>query len=993
MLVKLQLLYTHTPIFAIVNTYTDKAEQVSNNTVRKQTIPLKNGTSIVKRIQKSGIRKNQDTQLKKQCPEKNSDDGVVQKTKADMHTKCSTKYGRIIPCILKDLDRVQDVEEALRPWENKIDNKKKSIILKQQMKWDRALEIFNWFYQNSHELNVNHYNIMIRVLGRAHKWTLLEGLWNQMNARGIVATNSTYETLIDVYSKAGRREGALFWLETIRVQKNGVQKNQDTQLKKQCPEKNSDDGVLEKRKIGVHTKRSAKGVSYGGIIPFILKDLDMIQDVEEALRPWEIQINNKERSIILKQQMKWDRAIEIFNWFDENSHELNVIHYNIMIRIIGKARKWTVLEGLWNQMNARGIVATNSTYGTLIDVYSEAGLREDALFWFETMLEHGIEPDEVTMVTVVQLYKKAGGLQKAEEFFRKWSLGEPLRPNNHYMTDALELDERTLFFKASFGSHTYNTWVDAYGKAGQLKKSSETFVKMLKQGIPPTTVTFNTMIHICGNHGRLEEASSLLQKMEELQCSPNTRTYNTLISLHTKHNDIDMATKYFKRMKESCLEPDHVSYRKLLYAYSIRKMVCEAEELITEMDEKGLEIDQFTQSALTRMYIEAGMLQRSLLWFQKFHLAGNMTSECYAANIDAYGEHGHISEAEKVFLWCQERKNLSVLEFNVMIKAYGIGKCYDKACQLLDSMNTHGVVADTCSYSSLIQILATADQPHIAKPYLKKMQMAGLVTNCIPYRAVISSFVKLGQLEMAEGVYKEMIRHGVKPDDMVYGVLINALYDAGRVKEAVSYADEMKRAGLPGNTVISNSLIKLYTKVGYLKEAQETYKLLQSSEEGPAVYSSNCMIDLYTRQSMVDQAKEIFETLKKNGTANEFSFAMMLCLYKKIERFDEAIQIANQMRKLGLLTDSLSYNTVLDLYATAGRPKEAVETFKDMVTASIQLHDCGLRSLRNLLLRCGASRQALDKLQVLMKKDASHGLQAWMSALTSVLEIDDYDNK
>lgn len=36
-------------------------------------------------------------------------------------------------------------------------------------------------------------------------------------------------------------------------------------------------------------------------------------------------INNKERSIILKQQLKWDRALEIFNWFLDNSHELNVI--------------------------------------------------------------------------------------------------------------------------------------------------------------------------------------------------------------------------------------------------------------------------------------------------------------------------------------------------------------------------------------------------------------------------------------------------------------------------------------------------------------------------------------------------------------------------------------------------------------------------------------------------------------------------------------------
>ncbi|CAK8572906.1 unnamed protein product [Lathyrus sativus] len=779
-----------------------------------------------------------------------------------------------------------------------------------------------------------------------------------------------------------------------RVQRSGVRKSQDTLLKKQGPEKNSQDGVLQNKKLGVHTKCSTKRVSYGGIIPSILNDLDTIQDVEEALRPWENKINNKERSIILKQQLKWGRALEIFNWFNHNSHELNVIHYNIMIRILGKSREWTFLEGLWNQMNARGIVATNSTYGTLIDVYSKAGLKEDALFWLETMLEHGIEPDEVTMVSVVQLYKKAGEFQKAEEFFKKWSLGEPLRPsNNNHMKAALELDERASFSNVSFGSHTYNTLIDTYGKAGQLKEASETFAKMLKQGIPPTTVTFNTMIHICGNHGRLEELSSLLQKMEELRCSPDTRTYNILISLHTKHNDIDMATKYFKRMKAARLEPDLVSYRTLLYAYSIRKMVCEAEELISEMDKKGLQIDQFTQSALTRMYIEAGMLERSLLWFHRFHLAGNMTSECYAANIDAYGEDGHILEAEKVFIWCQERKKLSVLEFNVMIKAYGKGKCYDKACQLFDSMDKHSVAADRCSYSSLIQILASADQPHIAKPYLKKMQVAGLVTNCIPYCAVISSFVKLGQLEMAEDVYKEMIGYGVKPDVIVYGVLINALFDAGRVKEALYYADELKRAGLPGNAVIYNSLMKLYTKVGYLKEAQETYKLLQSSEEGPAVYSSNCMIGLYTKQSMVDPAKEIFETLKKNGTANEFSYAMMLFLYKKSERFDEAIQIAKQMRKLGLLTDSLSYNNVLDLYANAGRPKEAIQTFKDMVTASIQLDDCSLRSLRNLLLRYGASRQALDKLQVSMKKDTSNGLRAWMSALTSVLEMDEYGNK
>ena len=51
-------------------------------------------------------------------------------------------------------------------------------------------------------------------------------------------------------------------------------------------------------------------------------------------------------------------------------------------------------------MNARGIAATCSTYGTLIDVYSKGGRRDDALSWLDMMLGQGVQPDEVTMVIV-----------------------------------------------------------------------------------------------------------------------------------------------------------------------------------------------------------------------------------------------------------------------------------------------------------------------------------------------------------------------------------------------------------------------------------------------------------------------------------------------------------------------------------------------------------------------------------------------------------------
>ncbi|XP_059634035.1 pentatricopeptide repeat-containing protein At3g23020 [Cornus florida] len=750
-------------------------------------------------------------------------------------------------------------------------------------------------------------------------------------------------------------------------------------------------GVMGK----VHTKCSMKWVRYGGCVPAILEALETVSDLDEALRPWEESLTNKERSIILKEQSSWERALQIFEWFKRKGcYELNVIHYNIMLRILGKARRWGLVESLWDEMGKRSIVPINSTYGTLIDVYSKGGLKEAALHWLELMNKQGMEPDEVTMGIVVQTYKKAGEFEKAEQFFKKWSSGISSTGDGRTITPTTSVivngDSQP---HVHLSSYTYNTLIDTFGKAGQLKEASETFSRMLRDGIVPNTVTFNTMIHICGNYGQLEEVVSLMHKMEELRCAPDTRTYNILISLHAKHDDIKMAAKYLTEMKEASLEPDLVSYRTLLYAFSIRHMVCEAEELVSEMDRRGLEIDEFTQSALTRMYIEAGMLEKSWLWFKRFHLEGNMSSECYSANIDAFGERGHVLEAEKVFISCQEGKKLTVVEFNVMVKAYGISKRYEKACQLFDNMEKHDVVPDKCSYNSLIQLLATAELPHLALPYVRKMQEAGLVSDCIPYCAVISSFVKLGQLDMAEGVFTEMVRFNVQPDVVVFGVLINAFADIGCVKEALRYVDAMRDAGISMNAVIYNSLIKLYTKVGYLNEAQETYKMLQAFEMGPDLYSSNCMIDLYTERSMVKEAENIFENLKRKGDANEFSYAMMLCMYKRIGMFKEAVHIAQKMKELGLLTDLLSYNHVLGLYALYGRFREAVGTFKEMMSSTIQPDDSTFKSLGVVLVKCGVPKQAVGKLEATRKKDTKAGLQTWVSTLDSVVgvDIDDVD--
>ncbi|CAA6658968.1 unnamed protein product [Spirodela intermedia] len=717
-------------------------------------------------------------------------------------------------------------------------------------------------------------------------------------------------------------------------------------------------------------RRQAKWISYGGCIPSILRALEAVRDLDEALKPWEESLSDKERSIILHEQFDWERALEIFEWFKRKKcYKLNVIHYNIMLRILGRERKWDLVKSLWCEMQADGTAPSNPTYGTLIDVFSKGGMEKGALLWLADMYKRGMEPDEVTMGIVMQTHKKAGQFREAQQFFKIWSSSTS--------------DSSSM--QGNLSSHTYNALIDIHGKAGQLKEASDLFAEMLKQGIVPNTVTFNTMIHICGNHGQLEEVAALLGKMEEIRCFPDSRTYNILISIYVKSDDIDAAAGSFSKMKASGLLPDAVSYRTLLYAFSIRQMIKEAETLVMEMEDQGIEMDEYTQTALTRMYVDVGMLEKSWLWFLRFQ--HEMSSECYAATIDAFGVHGHLSLAEKAFGCSVVKQKLSVLVLNVMIKAYGIAKNTAKACETFDSMEKYGFSPDKCAYNSIVQILCSAELPHRAKFYVRKMQEAGFMSDCVPYCSVISSFARIGKVGMAEELFREMTEFRVQPDIVVFGTLINAFAEAGNIRKVNEYVDSMKGAGFAVNSIICNSLIRLYTNIGDLHEAQETYKLLQSFEKGPDVFASNCMIDLYSENSMVREAEGIFDSLQKTGEANEFSFSMMVNMYKKAGEFGKALAIAQEMRGKALLSDALSYNTLIGLYASDGRMKEAAQLFIEMLHLGVLPNDSTFASLGIGLVKRGVSKGAIKHLELARKKDVQTGLQAWKETIYSVIGL------
>ena len=777
------------------------------------------------------------------------------------------------------------------------------------------------------------------------------------------------------------------------------------------------------RTVALPTKTSIsrRKKKYSGVLPSILRALESENNIEDTLSSCG-KLSPKEQTVILKEQSSWERVLRVFEWIkSQEDYVPNVIHYNVVLRVLGRAQKWDELRLCWIEMAKNGVLPTNNTYGMLVDVYGKAGLVKEALLWIKHMKLRGVFPDEVTMNTVVRVLKDAGEFDWADRFYRDWCVGKvelgdfdlesvadsddeigsaPVSLKHFLSTELFKIGGRRPISNIMDSLNTddsrrkprltatYNTLIDLYGKAGRLKDAADVFAEMLKLGVAMDTITFNTMIYTCGSHGHLSEAEALLTEMEERGISPDTKTYNIFLSLYADGGNIDAALKCYRKIREVGLFPDVVTHRAVLHILCERNMVGEVETVIAEMKRSRVRVDEHSIPVVIKMYVNEGLLDKAKIFLEEHLLEDELSSRTRVAIIDAYAEKGLWAEAENVFIGKRDLgQKKDVVEYNVMVKAYGKAKLYDKAFSLFKGMRNHGTWPNESTYNSLIQMFSGGDLVDEARGILAEMQKMGFKPQCLTFSAVIACYARLGRLPDAVGVYEEMVRLGVKPNEVVYGSLINGFSETGNVEEALCYFRKMDEFGISANQIVLTSLIKAYSKVGCLEGAKTLYEGMKDLEGGPDIVASNSMINLYADLGLVSEAKLIFDDLRQKGSADGVSFATMMYLYKNLGMLDEAIDVADEMKQSGLLRDCASFNKVMACYATNGQLSACGELLHEMISRRI-LPDTGtFKVMFTVLKKGGLPTEAVTQLESSYQEGKPYARQAVITSVFSTVGL------
>ncbi|XP_045831821.1 pentatricopeptide repeat-containing protein At1g73710 isoform X2 [Trifolium pratense] len=754
------------------------------------------------------------------------------------------------------------------------------------------------------------------------------------------------------------------------------------------------------------------------VVTTIVKSLALSDDVEDTLELFGENLSLKEITVILRLQENWERAVRAFKWFkSKEGYVHNAIHYNVVLRILGRAQQWDELRLCWIDMAKNNVLPTNNTYSMLVDCYGKAGLAKEALLWIKHMMMRGFFPDEVTMSTVVKVLKEVREFDRADRFYKNWHGGKvdlddldfdtssafttadgskssvPISLKQFLSTELFKIgggirDSNDIENQNPLSTFTYNTLIDLYGKAGRLQDAADVFVDMMKSGVALDSCTFNTMISISGRHGNLLEAESLLVKMEEKGISPNTRTYNILLSLYANAGNIDAAVSCYRRIEEAGLVPNVVTYIALFGVLCTENMVQVVEAVIDEMEKSSVSINERSLLDIVKMYVNAGDLDKANDLLEKFQMNWEPSSKICASIMDAFAEKGYWAEAESMFYRKRDMAQLQkrdIVEFNVMIKAYGKAKLYDKAVSLFEEMKNQGVWPNDNTYRSIIQMLSGADLVDQARSLTVEMLEMGFKPNCKTFSAVIGCYARLGQLSEAVDVYQEMLRAGVKPNEVVYGSIINGFAEHGSLDEALQYFHLMKESGLSANLVVLSTLLKSYSKVGDLEGVKSIYEQMQNMEGSLDLVASNSMITAFAELGLVSEAKQTFENLKETGCTNSTSYEIIMDLYKDVGLIDEAIKIAEEMKLLGLLNDCVSYNKVLICYAVNKQYHECVELLREMISKKILLNGRTFNLLLTILKKGEFPTEAIVQLESCYQEGKPYALQATYTAMYSLL--------
>jgi pentatricopeptide repeat protein len=154
---------------------------------------------------------------------------------------------------------------------------------------------------------------------------------------------------------------------------------------------------------------------------------------------------------------------------------------------------------------------------------------------------------------------------------------------------------------------------------------------------------------------------------------------------------------------------------------------------------------------------------------------------------------------------------------------------------------------------------------------------------------------------------KEMAPRNIKPDSQIGDIIMRSAMQSGRNSLAQSVF-----AGASGDTNKHIAMIKACSRERDLQGALDVFERLKSSGTSLNSMAYNSLLDACIQCNDATEAQKLFEQMKSVGSFDVVSFNIMLKMYLREQKRDEAQHLLKEMREHGLQPNKITYNELIN---------------------------------------------------------------------------------
>ncbi|KAH7667296.1 TPR-like protein [Dioscorea alata] len=328
------------------------------------------------------------------------------------------------------------------------------------------------------------------------------------------------------------------------------------------------------------------------------------------------------------------------------------------------------------------------------------------------------------------------------------------------------------------GEIIYRTLLANCVASTNVKKAEEVYNKIRELGLPITTFTCNQLLLLYKRVNR-KKIGDVLLMMEKENIKPTRFTYKLLIDSKGRSNDISGMEQIVDAMKAEGIDPDMTIQAMIAKHYMFAGLNEKAESVVKEIEGSEINKNRNSCKVLLPLYAALGKTEDvTRIW--KVCEADPRPDERLAA-IEAWGELGHVENAEKIFDdMMKTSKKLSSNYYNALLNVYASQKLLSKGKELAKRMSDNGCRIGPLTWDVLVRMYAESGEVEKAELILEKAakQRSKIRPLYNSYMILLDRYAKEGDVHNAEKIFLRLRQIGYVGRMRQYQSLLQAYVNA-----------------------------------------------------------------------------------------------------------------------------------------------------------------------------------------------------------------------